>query len=327
MAERRPSFSIILETANLSQQADASDLFRVLDTLDTQTPHPREANECLLVQCGTVSPEAIERVRTAYPWVTVVVAPSGTGYYASKMVGARAATGEVAVLCDSDCRYGTGWLAALLEPFIGRPDVHAVAGNTGLAMTNPFSLGLGMIWPFPMFSLGARRGLITFYAANNVAFRRETLLAHPLPPDTPVYRGNCAVQSTRMRREGLKIHFARTARSIHPLPASSPSVFFWRFLLSGHDWLVWHRFATGRRAGFAGVWRDAATFGRTALRWAARPWLKTPMLVREEPVRLLWLPVALPVAGAAWVLFCLGFLISAIRPQFLMTVAAPRMEH
>lgn len=326
MAERRPSFSIILETANLGQQAEIGDLFRVLDALASQMPHPREANECLLVQCGAVTPEAMDRVRAAYPWVTVVVAPPGTGYYASKMVGARAATGEIVICCDSDCRYGQGWLASLLEPF-GRRDVHAVSGNTGLAITGPFSLGLGLIWPFPMFSRGARRGVITFYAANNVAFRRETLLAYPLPPDTPVYRGNCSVQSDRMRRAGYRIHFAKAARSIHPLPATGLTTFCWRFLLSGHDWLVWQRVSAGRREGLAGHWQDALTFGRTALHWAARPWVKIPMLVREVPIRLLWLPLALPVAGVAWALFCAGFLVSIIRPGAIMAAGVPRMEH
>jgi hypothetical protein len=194
-------------------------------------------------------------------------------------------------------------------------------------MTGPFSFGLGLIWPFPMYSRGAKRGIITFYAANNVAFRRDTLLAYPLPPDTPVYRGNCAVQSNRMRQAGLRIHFAQAARSLHPPPATGFTTFFWRFLISGHDWLIWHRLSPGHRTGVAGLWQDVVVFVRTALRWAVRPFVKIPMLVREAPIRALWLPIALPLAAVAWVLFCVGFVVTLFRPNAIIAAGTPHMEH
>lgn len=201
-----PSFSIVLEMEKLGMaELEDEDLFRCLDSLASQNLSPTCANEVLLVESGDAPPDVLERLRVAYPWVSIHRVSPETGYYEAKMEGAKHVTGEVVVFCDSDCTYESCWLRNLLLPFSNNSDIQIIAGETSMAVTGPYSFAMALIWGFPTFSRRKELYESSYYAANNVAFRRDFLMQYPIPRELPIYRQNCAIHADEFRRRGYKI--------------------------------------------------------------------------------------------------------------------------
>ena len=69
-----PSYSLIIETANLSL-ADLDGLRKTLDSLAVQTLPVQNACEVLLADSGDVPPDSLQQTLRTYPWV----AADGTG--------------------------------------------------------------------------------------------------------------------------------------------------------------------------------------------------------------------------------------------------------
>src|SRR5262249_31354729 len=100
-ADRLPTFSILVETANLSRHT-LPRLRECLDTLAGREVPPARAREVLLLENGQVPPQLLDDLRRSYPWLTVCPLEAGADYGAMKARSPELATGEVLLLCDSD---------------------------------------------------------------------------------------------------------------------------------------------------------------------------------------------------------------------------------
>jgi GT2 family glycosyltransferase len=134
-------------------------------------------------------------------------------YFEGKNAGARAARGAIVALLDSDCEPVPEWLSMLTAPFADA-GVSAVAGCTRYTGTSLHA------WTFdvPDFSIvvGDRFGEASAFHLNNSAFRRETLLIHPL--DARIRRdGGCVLLYHELRAAGARIMYAPQARVSHGL--------------------------------------------------------------------------------------------------------------
>lgn len=318
------SFSIVIETENLAR-AEAALLDRCLASLAAQAPSPARANEVVLVHTGDVPEARLERLRARYPWVTLARAPDDTGYYEAKTFGAARATGEIVVFADSDCRYEPNWLGALLAPFAD-PAVAAVAGETSITIEDGFSFAVALTWGFTTFSRRAALHEVGYYAANNAAFRRALLNDVPIPREVPVYRLKCATHAVLLRRRGYRVWKQDGARTLHPIPAPR-GVFLWRYLVAGGDGLAWQRVTRAPGARLPAALADLAAVARLMARWSVRPLLRLPRALAEDPRRLRWLPLALPLAATALAAQCAGAVVALVRPEALLRRGVARLQH
>lgn len=308
---------------------DLEYLFRCLDSLTSQDISQACANEVLLVDSGDTPPDLLERLGVAYPWVSIHRVSPETDYYEAKMAGAKHVTGDVIFFCDSDCRYESGWLRNLLLPFSENDNIQIVTGETSMDITGPYSFAIALIWGFPRFSRRKELYKVSYYTANNVAFRREFLMRYPIPSELPTYRKKSAIHADEFRPRGYTIWKQDQARTIHPLPAKGLSEFFLLFLLKGHDWLIWHRLSGSSSVGdhrIAALRRDLVAFLRIAFRCTVRPLRNLLAALREDPRRVVFLPLALPIVLAAILILLSGSILTCFNDGFLFTYGVKKLE-
>ncbi|WP_035987797.1 glycosyltransferase [Leptolyngbya sp. KIOST-1] len=314
-----PSFSIVVETENLST-AEIDGLSQCLDTLAAQDLSPDQANEVLILESGDVPEEVMQQLCARYTWLKVRKIEAGTNYYEAKMKGFSLVTGEILVLCDSDCQYESSWLRSLLTPFALDPEIQVVAGETSLAASSAYDIGIAITYIFPRFSRKRELDCSANYFCNNVAFRQKFLLSHPIPCDLPIYRGNCVVHAHSLANKGYQIWQQPSARAVHAAP-NGLSHFFWRFLLLGYDAL-----AVARMTGnpeqkdqlVANPLFDLVACVGITVRKTREVLQRTYRLIVEDPKRLVSLPLALPVVLASYGLFLVGLGIGFVRPRLLL---------
>jgi GT2 family glycosyltransferase len=217
----RPFVSIVIDTVtrdDYGERSLADDLRATLDAVAAQT-YPREMTETIVVVDDTIGSES-EEVARQYPWVSIVQSPQHS-YFAGKNAGARAARGEIVALTDSDCEPVPEWLSMLTAPF-------ADAAVCGVAGCTRYSGDSFDAWTFavPDFSIvvGDKSGAASGFHLNNSAFRRETLLRHPL--DARIRRdGGCVLLYHQLRAAGARIAYAPDARVWHGLDFASRGLF------------------------------------------------------------------------------------------------------
>ncbi|MEC4896358.1 MAG: glycosyltransferase [Oscillatoria sp. PMC 1051.18] len=304
-----PSFSMILETENLAN-ADLNGLAKSLASLAKQTISPQLANEVILIDSGDTPTNLLENLQIEYPWLKIHSAPLEIDYYKAKIFGAEIATGEILVYCDSDCIYETHWLENLLTPFT-QENIQIVAGETKTRGKKIYGTAMALAYIFPNYSDEEQLRETTQYFLNNVAFRRKFFLKNPIPTQLPLYRGNCAIHAYNLRSLGYQIWRQPQARATHA-PPFGLSHFFWRFLLIGHDY-YWQKKILGEKISendpISGLRGKLAVFDN-----------RVGKLFAEERDRLLYLPFAIPIILAALLLIFLGYLITYLKPKFLLSV-------
>ncbi|MFM7447957.1 MAG: glycosyltransferase [Leptolyngbyaceae cyanobacterium] len=318
-----PSFSLIIETENLSS-AELEGLGRSLDSLSAQTIPPDCANEVLILESGDVPREMIEHLCSRYPWLTVRAIESDVDYYAAKMRGVTLTTGEVTVFADSDCIYESDWLCNLLTPFAQESTIQIVAGETTTSADGPYGLGVALTYIFPRWTGQRQLCPTSFYFFNNVAFRRQFLLEHPLPADLTLYRGNCVIHAHTLKRQGTAIWRQPTARACHAAP-NGGAHFFWRYVLLGYDGILIDRLrrANGQPDAYA-VIRPIADLGaclKLVVAKVAKAGIRCGQLLVEQPGCIIDLPLGSLVALTALLLFFAGLVIGYLRPDFFRTPA------
>nr|WP_202925189.1 glycosyltransferase family A protein [Myxacorys almedinensis] len=293
--------------------ADLKGLSRSLSSLAAQDPAPTYANEVILIDSGNTPTEVLKELCCLYPWVKIHEAQAGIGYYQSKMLGAKLATGEIIVYYDSDCVYAHQWLKTILQPFLQSKDVQIVAGETVTNNVGIYGTAMAMTYIFPPFSGQQELTSTKQYFLNNVAFRQDFLLRYPIPTQLPLYRGNCVIHAHHIREQGIIIWQQPQARAFHA-PPNGVSHFFWRFLLIGHDY-YWQRrlLRPGKKQtkiddlsmnGIGGklqIFRD-----------------RIHKLVANDLRHLFFLPLAIPIMIASALLIYLGFLITTWKPNYLL---------
>ncbi|HEY9608956.1 glycosyltransferase family A protein [Allocoleopsis sp.] len=309
-----PSFSIVLETENLAN-ANLKGLSQSLASLAQQDVSPTQANEVWLIDSGDAPANLLEQLCEKYSWIKVHQVPLGTGYYKAKMLGAELSTGEIVVYFDSDCSYQTNWLRNILTPFTQEDQVQIVAGETMTRGLGIYGTAMVIAYIFPPYSGEETLTPTTQYFLNNVAFRREFLLQHSIPTQLPLYRGNCAIHAYKLCQEGYTIWRQPQARATHA-PPSSVSHFFWRFLLIGHDY-YWQNTLLAQANFDPGGYRNSMAGLREKMKVFIDRFRK---MVRHEPRHLVYIPIALPVALSAVALVAVGYIITSIKGNYLLTV-------
>ena len=309
-----PSFSLVVETANLSM-ADLDGLRDTLESLSAQSLPVQNAEEVVVVDSGDVPEDVLQRLLNAYPWVRVMRLPRGTGYEELKMAGANAVTSEVVVFADGDCFYERGWLEALLTPF-SEPSVLIVGGETSVNSTGPYRLGVAMACSFP--APASARGPYTTdrFHLNNVAFRRSVLEKIPIPSRRPCYRMS-GLHAATLRAAGYTIWRQPAARTRHAAP-NGFSHFMWCFLLFGHDGVVVPRLiAAEARSLDRSPERSRKTLNLVRW-WAGQSTAKLIEEIRREPSRMLSLPLVAPVFAAAVAFLTAGAVAGLVAPKRLL---------
>lgn len=314
-----PSFSIVLETENLAN-ANLMGLLQALASLADQDPSPTKANEVLLIDSGDTPADLLEQLCQQYPWITVLQAPVGTGYYEAKMLGAEQSTGEIIVYYDSDCIYEPTWLRIILTPF-QQPEVQVVAGETMTRGVGPYGTAMSLTYIFPQFSNQKTLRPTSQYFLNNVAFRRSMLLQHPIPTELPLYRGHCVIHAHNLQQAGYTIWQHPQARTTHA-PPNGLSHWFWRFLLIGHDYYWQKRLLKKSRpqrnkkrlpAQKTGADPMAGLKGKLQVLDD-----RVGQMIRNNPRHLMFIPLAIPIVLASLLLIWIGYLITAVKPNALL---------
>ncbi len=322
-----PSFSVVLETENLAQ-ADLAGLSQSLACLTAQEPSPQQAQEVLLIDSGDTPAELLEQLCRHYPWLQVLPVPTGVNYYQAKMLGAEAATGDIVVYYDSDCLYEPHWLGTMLESFGQDPEVQVVAGETRTRGMGLYGTAMAIAYIFPQYSGQTTLQSSDQYFLNNVAFRREFLLAHPIPTDLPLYRGNCVVHARQLITQGYPIWRQPQARATHA-PPNGLTHFFWRFLLIGYDYYWQKRLldrlvrplrteaSTGPARASVQNQESASPTEGWAEKWGIfRDRLQK--LIATDWRHAIFLPLSIPVILVSALLISFGYWITARRPSYLV---------
>lgn len=323
-----PSFSIVVETENLAA-VDPEHLAGCLGDLARQDLSPAAAKEVLLFESGDIPATLLARMQQAYPWLRVERLDAAEGYFEAKMAGARRATGELIVLCDSDCRYPAHWLRTMLTTWARHRDLAVLTGETSIRVTGPYSLAAILTWSFPAFSGRTELYRVPAYNANGTVLRRDVLLACPIPEGMEVYRGNGVIHNLLLRRHGYPIWCQPNARAIHPLPAEGFLPCVWRWLLYGHDQLVTEQAAYACRlgSGWLALWVGSAVGFLKILSLASwKPLRRLPRALAEDPRRVYWLPAGIVVLCGTTLLGLAGFVLAFVCPEALLKQGAARLK-
>ena len=305
-----PSFSIIVETENLSQ-ADLSRLAESLQSVANQDLPIGYALDVVVQDSGFVPAEDLAMLQQRFPWISFHRISKETGHYEAKMELIDAVNGEVIVYSDCDCIYEPSWLRHLLLPFSQYEDTRLVGGETQMPASSPFGLAMLLTHVFSPYSWRAGLYASDSYYANNVAFRREFLRDHRIPSQLPIYRGNCVIHARALAACDVTIWRQPQSRAVHALPETFGH-FFSRFLRMGEDALQVSRLSSDAgRGGLLGLLLGGGgvifgkfheTFTRGYVQW------------NRSPRRLDHFVFAIPVIAAAHTLFMIGVLRQALRP-------------
>ena len=301
-----PSFSIVLETENLAT-ADLNGLVNTIEALAQQDPPPTTANEVLLIDSGDTPPEVLAHLCQRYSWIKLHPA-AVENYYSAKMLGAKLSTGAIVVYYDCDCLYAPGWLRTMLTSFT-HPDIQIVAGETTTRSVGIYGTAMALSYIFPQYSGQKISTPVKQYFLNNVAFRREFLLQHPIPTDLPLYRGHCVIHAHELGQKGYVIWNQPQAKATHA-PPYGLSHFFWRFLLIGHDYF-WQK----------KLLKETASSDRTMSGMKGKMQVfydRVSKMVANNPRHLIFFPLAMPIVICSAILIYIGYRITSWKPHYLL---------
>ncbi len=290
-----PSFSLVIETANLSM-AELDGLRGTLESMSAQSVPIQGAAEVFLVDSGDVPEEVLQSMLSAYPWIRAIRLPGTVGYEELKMAGANASTGEVVIFADGDCYYEPQWLEAMLAPFVD-PSVHVVGGATEIDPTGAFGLGSAVAFSFPDRQLSSGPYRTDRYHLNNVAFRRSLLESFPIPSRRRCYRMG-ALHAAILRGSGYTIWRQPLAGARHT-PPNGFSHFMWRFLMFGHDGIVVPRLIAAETRTLGLPPEESQRTLNLLRRWVVQSTAKLAKELRRQPSRVVSLPIVVMVIGAA----------------------------
>ncbi|HEY0144474.1 MAG TPA: glycosyltransferase [Thermoanaerobaculia bacterium] len=210
---KNPSVSVVLETVtareDTSSGALADDLEPTFAAVAAQS-YPAEAIETIVVLDPDVPAGTAETIARRHPAVKIVTARA-QNYFVAKNAGAAAATGEIVALLDGDCVPAPDWIETLVARMT--PDVGVVAGCTRYTGSSLAARTFSVPdFAYVLSEEGSASGILI----NNVAFRREVLLAHPF--EERIRRnGGCFLQFHQLRRAGVKVIYESRAVVAHGL--------------------------------------------------------------------------------------------------------------
>jgi hypothetical protein len=211
-AKSELSVLLVTEAYNVSEgQSEASFVRAVSEIEKIAASH---ANVAVAVIDPTVDGVAKPLLKHSHPSIKVWHLPA-LSYDAQKNFIALNSNRNIIIYLDGDCRpMSDTWFEKILAPFANE-EVSAVGGLTvyddfsirGMAMS---ILDFGFLYGKSGQSLGC-------YASNNVAFRREALMAIPIPLSGQM-RCGCYKHAQLMERAHMPVRFASDAVALHELP-------------------------------------------------------------------------------------------------------------
>jgi len=315
MKPELPSFSLILETANL-ELAELDGLRESLASIAGQSIDVRGAREVLMVEGGDVPGERLVEITRDFPWLSIMKVPPGTGYEEAKMLGMAHCSGEILVFFDADCRYERDWLRSLLEGFAQHPELGVLGGETMIRADSVIGLTTCVLFTFNFYS--DRQSIYDHdrIHLNNSAFRRQVLLDHPFPTGLALFRMSSRLYVAQLKEAGVRVARQPKSRALHA-PPNGLGHFFWRFLMFGHDAVNVYRLAdaasrqatgrTPRRGRFLG--RLLSLVGERG----AKIFSRLAWLIRDDWHQVLRLPL---IASGAFLMF-VGYLSALFFPRLL----------
>jgi cellulose synthase/poly-beta-1,6-N-acetylglucosamine synthase-like glycosyltransferase len=256
--------------------------------------------EVLVVEDERLASQAPPDLLDACPGATLVAAPEPESY-GLKNAGVRAASAPLVAILDADCVPLAGWARAIVEAYERDPEIAAVSGRTDYggrtARERIFAL-LTRAYVDP-----GRRGRTRFVSNNNAAWRRTTLLAHPLPTGLGPFAAR--IQSEAAARAGARFGFEPDMRAVHAFEGVAMEVDIRRNIGFG---TIAARRADGRlpfawltRAGRLSI--PAFVAGKSISTWrdCARAFRAYGLRRRELAVAVLLVPVVqLAEASGMW---------------------------
>lgn len=312
-----PSVTVVVEwdNARLSELGRARATLRALhDQLLALGPAMEDSRILVVFDDSSVARELIddtlraeladERVRQR----TTAVPATGLTYYALKNHGASLADTEVVAFVDSDVIPDPGWLPSLLAPFRDA-GVQAACGNTYMTTDGVYAKAFALFWFFQLRAADGALKPVNQFFANNVAFRRSVLEAHPYPPQ-PGFKGSCIDLCETLRANGITVWQQPCARVQHP-PPNGLRHFVCRALCEGHDTIV--RLAEKGHAGQQSLkpiyWRFRASLADASRRIRGNR--------RRVGLSRAGVPVAIGIAAVYFVLVLAGELVSVRDPALI----------
>jgi glycosyltransferase involved in cell wall biosynthesis len=197
-----PNVSVVVESYT---HGEGSSLARVTVALEAATSMGSDVE--VLVADSSGDPALVQLLENRFPAVRRCDA-TGLGYDEAKMKAAAAARGEYVLYLDGDCIPAPGWLEHHLRALRGGAD--ATGGFT--RYDGDFVGAVESVLDFG-FMLPAKRRVLDCYAFNNSGFRRDVLLAKPVPPGP--LRCRCYPHAQLLRRSGSPVRMVPEARVRH----------------------------------------------------------------------------------------------------------------
>ncbi len=341
-----PPFSIIVETENLLT-ASVEEFRVALSSLINQDIPLTSAKEVILLCGNNVSDEISKEITTTNPWIKTVQIPDSLGYYEVKSYGSQIATGDILVYADLDCQYDPCWLRSLLESFTTNEGIDIVAGETVIAVKNPYSMALAVNYMLHRQKTQQQLHSSSYpiYYINNVAFKREVLLKYPIPERLPIFRGSCSIHARILKQNGHTIWKQPLAKAIHATPNSLTN-YLWRFLLMGHDnyWLdilydqikkqklqLSATSSTSKVDATPKSDNSDKKFKPKPLHFRVANKLnyilsQTKIYLQDAPHTSIYLPLALPIIFLSQLLMLLGRLITKYNSHYLLKTYLDKFE-
>lgn len=221
-----PRVSIIVETFNTPPGSEIG-LREVLRALRAQT-YPAEETETIVV-FEEERAELFEPLARAHPWAKFVPMRDAN-YFPMKSHGLRFASGPIIAFLDADCLPSADWVRRIVETIEGGADV--AVGRTA------YPPGKSFAHTFDVFDFGYVRtdaaGEANCFYANNVALRREVILAHGFDPRVG-RSGGCHLLSGQLKARGYKFVYDPAQSVVHDFGVNRGLKFALERIRVGYD--------------------------------------------------------------------------------------------
>jgi len=169
-----------------------------------------EGVEVLLVDSAPAGQQMPADLATLVPSLRVIGGSPGTSRELLN-TAFRAATGDLVALLDGDCAPAPGWLRAAVDAMRVHPEAAAVSGRTAYP-DRGFSFRVLAALSRSFLDPGGP-GPTRFISTNNAIFRRDVLLAHPLPAFPRPLAARLQTESIRLA--GGRLYFEPRMRVTH----------------------------------------------------------------------------------------------------------------
>jgi GT2 family glycosyltransferase len=186
--------------------------------------------------------------------------PLGRGFGHARNSGMKAASGDILLFIDDDCRAAPGWASALLRPFRSDPSVLGAAGavlvkDCGLIGYAESILGFPGGGLRSVHDARGRTMLTRQLSTCNCAYRRGTLeQIGGFPEETP-WGGEDALVAERVTALGTCL-FVPEAQVYHRTRDGLGKVFSW-FVRRGRSDVATIRYRLDRRGYVTGLLRSS----------------------------------------------------------------------